>query len=813
MTKKCESHLSKFSLALTLVIVFLSFSLLTSCSYFPPLSQQAGNAEFQLAEVLFKVSLPDEMPAASRLMLEILDDVTGVYFNATRYEMVRNDATHYSLVIPLKASTEVKYRYVRVTNSTDYEQNAGGEQVRFRIARLDGPQVIEDIVAAWSESSSRSPGGRITGQVIDQETNAPIPNLLISVGGSQRITASDGSFIVNQLLPGVHNLVIYSMDGSYETFQQGALIVEGASTPVLVYLERRPTTRVRFEVMLPSDHPEDTPLRFISNLSHLGNAYAELSSGSAGSAANYPTMSKISNNRYYIDLDLPIGLHLRYKYSFGDGFWNTELSNEGNFVTRDLIIREEQTISDRVMSFSVAQIAPVKILVKVPDSTPANEKVYIQLKPFDWTEPLPMISRGSGIWEYTIYSPMQFTDSLEYRFCRNGLCEISVGETTGATTITPLSEAQSITNTVVEWKNLTASTIDSSEYLAFETVNTRPDFLAGVEFAPTYAPGWRAIITAGLNFSQQLGGDYVILSPTWTAGDIDQPSISNFPGQDLLWHELMTMINHVTISGQKTILYPQVNYTHGAVSYYSSDLWTEQFKAAWFEQYQRFLFHHADLAQIMAVEGIVLTEPSAPYLDYAQNSIDTSAIQRELDHEQWNEIITGLRQRFDGKLIGVVIISANNSYIPPWLDQMDLVYVLLSPALDINETSISGIKQYFDSVLDTRVKPLVSENRLPVLIGISYPSSDQAKFGLPTSNNFQLVTPYSGNQTAVDLELQAKIYSAVVQSCVTRDWIKGFFSRGYFPYVELQDASSSIYRKPSSEILWFWYHYLLNKAP
>lgn len=817
MTKKCITNPSNIQVVLASLIVLISLSLLTSCTNFPSLSNQDKSTEFRLAEVLFKVSLPEEMPADSVLMLEILDDVTGVYFNATRYEMAREDFTHYSLRIPLKVSTEVKYRYVRVSDVADYEQSASGEQVRFRIAHLDGPQIIEDIITAWSDSSPDLQMGRITGQVIDQATNAPIPNLLISVGGSQEITSSDGTFIVNQLVPGVHNLVIYSMDGSYATFQQGALIAEDANTPVLVYLERRPTTRVRFEVTLPRDHPKDTPLRFISNLSQLGNAYTDLSSGSAGSAVNYPTMTRVSNNRYFIELDLPVGMHLRYKYSFGDGFWNTELSSDGNFITRDHIIREDETIRDHVVSFSVPRIIPVKISVKVPDYTPTQEKVYIQFKPFDWTEPLPMISRGSGIWEYTLYSPMQFTDSLEYRFCRNGLCEITVGETTGTTAITPLAEAQSITNTVVEWKDLTALTIDSSEYLAFETITTRPDFWAGVEFAPSYIPGWRATITGGLNFSQQLGGDYVILSPTWTAGNSNQPSLSIDQGKDLLWHELMTMINHVTISGQKTILYPKINYTQGAANYYSSDQWSEEFKSSWYEQYQRFLYHHADMAQIMELEGLVIAEPSVPYLEYAQHSIDTSAIQRELSQEQWSTIISGLRHRFDGKLIGVVVIGSNTSYVPAWLDQVDMVYVLFSPALDLNEASVNEIRQFFDSMMDTRVKPLVAESGQPVLIGISYPSSDQAQFGMPTSNTFQLITPGSTNQTTIDLEsdlkLQAKIYSAVIQSCAARDWIHGFFSRGYYPYVELQDASSSIYRKPASEILWFWYHYLLNKAP
>lgn len=810
MTTERVSRLLKDRILITSIILLF---LLSSCSSFPANFSQINNPEFQLAEVLFKVRLPEELTPEAKLMLEVLDDVTGVYFNAARYEMARDDATHYSVRIPQKVATEVKYRYVRVIDSDDYEQTASGQQVRFRIARLDGPQIIEDIIEAWPDRPYNAEVGRISGQAIDQATKAPIPNLLIIVGGSQTTTASDGSFQVTQLTPGVHNLVIYSMDGSYETFQQGALIAEGANTPALVYLDRRPTTRVRFEVVLPRDHPKDLPLRFVSNLSNLGNAYADLSSGSAGAAVNYPSMTKVTENRYYMDLDLPVGMFLRYKYSFGDGFWNTELTNEGHFVTRDLIIQEDQVIQDRVQNFHSPQIAPVKISIKVPDATPAQEKVYIQFKPFDWTEPLPMVARGSGIWEYTLYSPMQFTNALEYRFCRNGLCEISTGETSGVMVITPLTDPQTITNTVVEWDGLTKTTIDSTEYLEFEVSRTRLDFLAGIEFTPAYLPGWRAVVTPGLEFSHELGGDYVILSPTGSVNQADQPEINILPGKDLQWSELMTMINHVTMSGQKTILYPQLNYTQGAVNFFSADDWSDEFKDAWFEQYQRFLAHNADLAQIMDVEGMVLAEPSTPYLEYAQKSIDTNAVQRGFRSDQWSAIISDLRQRFDGKLIGVVTFGNATIYVPSWLDQVDMIYVLFSPAFEFDDGSVNEIRQHFDSILDESVQLIYLETGKPILVGISYPSSIQARFGLPTSNEFQLVAPEDSQKDEPDLELQAKIYSAAIQSSAARDWISGFISRGYFPYVELQDTSSSIYRKPASDILWFWYHYLLNKAP
>lgn len=803
-------HKNRIVTCSSIFIIFIF--LLSSCSNFPLLPTGDNANNFLLAEVLFQVSLPNELTEDSRLMLEIVDDVTGIYFNATRYEMAKVDANHYTLSLPLKVATELKYRYVRVSESAEYEQNGNGQDVRYRILRINGPQIVDDIIAAWPGYANPVAGGKITGQVIDALNNAPIPNLLVSAGGYQALTSSDGSFNLADLVPGVHNLVIYSMDGVYETFQQGASVAEGANTPVQVYLKRRPTTTVSFEVRIPRAQANDMPLRFVSNLSTLGNAYADLSSGSAGSAVNYPKMTKISSTRYQIDLELPIGLHLHYKYSFGDGFWNAEQLKTGGFAIRDLIVQDNQMIKDVVKTFTVPDIGEVNIAVKVPDSTPPQETVYLQLKPFDWMEPLPMVLKGSGVWEFTIFSPLQYTDSMEYRFCRNGMCEIGAGDSASILMLSPLPTTQNLTSVVADWQGSTEIATDSSQYLAFDAMETRPDWIAGVEFSPQYSPGWRATIDAGLRYSKNMGGDFVILTPTWTLKKKAQPTLAAIPGQDLQWQETMTLVNHVTMSGQKAILYPKINYTQGANIFYTSDQWSEEWKAEWFEEYKRFLFNFADLAQILGIEGLIIEEPAVPYLEYAQKSIDREETPRFFTDDQWNELISGVRSRYSGKLIGVMNKPAYNTYAPLWLEQVDIVYVLLSPALEIREGSVEEIRNSFDLVIDD-VGSLIGQYEKPVLIGISYPASDSAIFGLPSSNEHLIVTPLDVLNIEPDLDIQAKIYSAAIQSSAGRDWITGFISRGYFPYLELQDASSSIYRKPTADIVWFWYHYLLNKAP
>jgi hypothetical protein len=228
-----QTRLFSLLIAITLILVQLS-----ACSILDKDTVVDSPNEYPKAEVVFEVTLPEPLPEGTKMVLEVLDDVTGLYFNSSRFEMAAKDDLTYFIRVPFAISSEVKYRYLKTGTSSEYEFNAENQQVRFRILRVDGPQIVQDIISAWIGQPYTGEQGRIRGQVIDKANNAPIPNMLVCAGGLQTVTSSDGTFTLDGLRPGVHNLVIYSMDGAYETFQQGALIADGGITPVLVYIEK-----------------------------------------------------------------------------------------------------------------------------------------------------------------------------------------------------------------------------------------------------------------------------------------------------------------------------------------------------------------------------------------------------------------------------------------------------------------------------------------------------------------------------------------------------------------------------------------------
>ena len=137
-------------LRLTAVIVIsIALMTLSACGDIRQLFSTESDQQGQLAEVLFNAEVVPIIAEDSKVMLEVLDDVTGLYFNSSRFEMTMDEAGNYSVRIPLPVSSEVKYRYVRVATGTAYEFTTRQEQVRFRIARINGPEIIEDIISAW----------------------------------------------------------------------------------------------------------------------------------------------------------------------------------------------------------------------------------------------------------------------------------------------------------------------------------------------------------------------------------------------------------------------------------------------------------------------------------------------------------------------------------------------------------------------------------------------------------------------------------------------------------------------------------------
>ena len=370
------------------------------------------------------MAIPDKLEENSGLYLEILDEVTGIYFNPDRYSMSQNSDTVYIFRIPLTIGAEINYRYIKIKDSVETETNSWNQPVISRKLIVEGPELVQDTIFGWANHLYTGPVGRIRGQIIDQGNNAPLPDMIINSAGLQTTSSSDGTFILENVPVGTHNVVIMSKDGSVIPFQQYASVAENATTPIFVNLTKRDLVKITFVLTVPDDLDPFLPIRMAGNLSALGNPFVLLSAGTANRSDSLPELDKTGKNKYSFSIDLPEGAYLKYKYTQGDGFWNSELDANDDFVIRELIVPgKNTTIYNEIGKFNSNEKGKVDFKVTISQNSPPVESLYLQLNPYDWMEPLPMVQTAPNEWSYSLISPLQLVGNTGFRFCRNGDCE------------------------------------------------------------------------------------------------------------------------------------------------------------------------------------------------------------------------------------------------------------------------------------------------------------------------------------------------------------------------------------------------------
>jgi len=809
----------KLNTILILSILLLS-NVLIGCSQFAAATFTETNTNYQKAEVLLEVSLPSPLAADKKMQLEILDDVTGLPYNPVRIEMIQKDDRNYYVKSTFTVGSILKYRYVKTSQESSVEFSAKGQQVRFRALKVNGPLVVSDIIAAWQDESYQGALGRIRGQFTDNKDNTPLPNLLITAEGVQTITASDGSFILEGLTPGTHNLVVISMDGTYDEFQQNALIAEEATTPVFLSLEKRPLVDVAFEVKLPAGVDPKSTLRLATNFYSLGNLYADVFSGATALAADLPTLQPDSNGIFSLKLSLPVGSHLSYKYTLGDGFWNGELNSDGSFKVREFIVPDKNTtLRNSVASFQPLNSGAIHFEVTVPTETPLEDSVSLQLNPYAWTAPLPMSKGDNNTWSFTLYNPQNYFGQMIYRFCRNNNCDLTKEvvhpESSYIRTITPSAEVQTIQTAVEKWQLLVPSSGATTVTIEAQGTSARPEFLSGFEIDPASSIISRSTETATYRSIAATAANWLILDPTWTATWVNPPLLEPVPGTDLLWPDILGSVQKAKQQNLSVALFPKVNFPNNSLTYWSAAQKDNGWWQSWFDRYHRFMVQNADAANLAGASAIILGDVGlVPAMGNGSLPDGTpSNLPADAD-AQWRQLIQDIRSRFSGAIVGAVNLPTQGAELPAWLDSVDALYLLIHPEISTeSSSSFTTIFGEVDAYFENDLKPLASQANKPVLIGLSVASTTDAYLGCSaTGVDCSQDKSGIGNTENLDLDLQAKMYNAVIMSASGKPWINGFFARGFQDAGNLQDTSDSVRGKPANDVLWYWYHFLSGDA-
>ncbi|MBL8064154.1 MAG: hypothetical protein JNK32_14085 [Anaerolineales bacterium] len=792
----------------------------------------ASATPYPVAQTTFVVTIPEALLPGESLILAVIDEVTGANTNVIQYPMSPRDSLTYTGTLALPYNAVVKYRYIRRSTGQVVEDTTLGTAIRYRMHYAVGPGEVRDIIGDWGDKSLVRPAGTILGQVFNADNGAPIPNILVTAGGVQHITDSFGRFELGGLAIGTQQLVAYSLDGYYLPFQQGAVVAQDSTTIVDLRIKPTRLVNVTFIVSVPQNTMPGVPVRIAGNLLQFGNTFADLQGGMNTVPDRMPLLNLQPDGRYAITLGLPVGTYIQYKYTLGDGFWNAEHKESGEWVLREFIVPgQDFTVQDAVATWQATkESAPILYEVTVPSVTPPSDIIYIQFNTFTWTEPIPMWPLGNNRWVYKLYSPLNFFGTLSYRYCRNAQCgsaddNQTVGTTpTGRQSTTSLLE-QDIQDSVGSWK-----WFENPETLALvgSTITPRAaGFVAGVEYQSTYSPNYSYYAPQAYANTKALGSNLIVLTPSWSFASISPLRFGSIPGSDPLWIDSAIMISQARNLGMNVALFPTPHFspapdsaTSASAAFWKNAPRDAQWWQTFFTRYRAFLVNYADLAAQSGAQSIILggdwITPALP----GGTLPDGSASNVPADAEaQWRSIIQDVRSRFRGQVLWAMPYSKTSFQSPVnFLRDVDAIYLLWSIPIATSQTATkTDYANEAGRLLDNEVAPMASLLGKPIILGVAYPSAAGAASGCISNGaggcvDLPALSRPNADISSVSLNLQtqADIYEAMLIAVNARPWISGFISRGYFMPVALQDKSTSIHSKPAADVLWYWFPRLLG---
>ncbi len=811
-----------------LLLVMLLIPLVSGCSLADIFSGSSGPTPRPIptatplpaAEVVFSVAPPADTTSKSDLALVVVDEVTGLDYNTVTHEMKRQKDGHWEVHLAVPVGSVLHYRYTRQSPSPADEADTMGNPIEYRLAKIDGPTRIDDVIATWSDTAYQGPVGRIIGQLTDQADGSPLAEMIVAVAGVRTFSDGEGNFRIEGLQPGLHQLVVISPTGAYLSVQQGTLIAADSTTPVALQLSAAQRVQVTFEISVPDDTIPGTPLRIAGNVQQMGDIFSPLSGGVNLSVAKMPEALLVTPTDYISVVTLYSGTDLRYKYTLGDGFWNAERDPDGYFLTRQLIVPDYDIIvKDAVATWHGGSKGSVQFNVTVPADTPPGEQISLQLNPYTWFEPIPMWPQDENQWFYVLHGPLDFSGTIGYRYCRNGQCDSADDiETAGSNSmgrpLTPSRDSQQLLDEVTAWWWLSSDSPPTT--IIAPAIKARKDFEVGVELVSNYHPNLQAMSAAMLDSVADLGSNAIVLTPSWVLDENDPaPNIAFDPSRAPFAADLGNTIREATKRGLEVTLRPTLSVEDGSLqNWWLTATRDSAWWDVWYEEYRSFILTYAQLAERNHVTRLVLggveTMPALPGGLIAGGV--PSEVPMDAEH-RWLDLITEIGEIFDGELAFQIELSDELQAIPNFMVACDAVYVYWhAPLATTQDASPAEMQSAASSLLDTVLLANPALSNVPIFLSVEYLSIEGSASACAKApdetcrdnTEFEqgaIVDPDLG----VDLLAQAQALNAVLLEATIRDEIQGFFVRGYNPSVVLQDKSASIYGKPGRDVIWYWY--------
>jgi hypothetical protein len=762
----------------------------------------------------FTVTVPALPEEGTQIALEWVNPLGVHELNPARLILDKVDDQHFQVDVPVKKGTLLQYRYVKTGSKTAVETGADGKPIVSRFYSITSHSRIQDIILGFDSSTINPPTGRIEGKIVVQGSQKPVSGILITIAGVTGESAIDGSFQIKKIPIGTQNLTIFSPDSLFEPIQQQAVIEENNVTPIDVELVPKKLVNVTFILKAPANTPAHADIRLFGSTISLGNSYAGLFGGTNPVQTRAPVLTRQSEHEFILVAPLPVETEIKYVYSLGDTFWNKETTVDGLFPTRTYYVpQQDSIINDQISSWETPKSGAVTFQFSSPKNTNANDVIQIQFNAFGWMDPLQMWPVGNGTYEFTLFSPLNFSDSIKYRFCRSSICGTidpnTSSEYIGSFKAT--TEPQVLTTPNVLWNHFVVTVVPT----VVSTESSDPkssNYLTAIEFSDSFRVSWLPYYPAALDAVKALNANTIILPFTWTFQSANPvwltPVLSHNPTVEDI--KLISIAAHER--GLKIFLQPKIQFSTSA-----DDFWNEFGKTdidwgVWFESVSNFYVQTALLAQQIDAAGIILGDEQISQIIAESESITPLAGKYPSDSmAKWNDIFKNIK---------------NTSHLPIYLALRfdDFIHVGVADIKDIAGLYLLDLGQIPEKAedprqsaeiigkkLDESLMPILTDSDLKVWIGLDFPSvsySETVCITYPT----QCVSPEIFNFPApeqpgmqISLQAQTNLYNSAIPEINRREWIGGLSSRRFLVPGGYQDQSSSIRGKPASDVIWYWY--------
>ncbi len=759
----------------------------------------------------FKLSLTEPIRESERLVLEIIDDVTGMPYNNKIVALKRDDDLTYQAAVKIPAGSIIKYRYSKMSDSLIPEEAPGGEQILYRIAYAKNNTLIQDVLQVWQGELFSGATGVLKGSIVNVGNNQPVSDILVSAGGKRTFTDVNGRYQINGLGTGVHNVVFYAVDGRFRAFQQGAEIAQGKITSANVELEEMPEVEVTFHVIPPND-ALGAPIYLAGNIRQLGNTFVELPGGMSIKPKRMPILKPNTDGSMSITLKLYAETDLRYKFTLGDGYWNAEQKQNGGFRIRQLIIPNQDIIMDHTIeTWRSPGVNPITFKINIPSNTSPLDNKYIQFKVDDWMEPIPLWPLGNDQYLFILFSPLEKSNNLSYRFCRNEDCIQALdGESLNYDRqISALADEQTVNVILDTWQNWYSFKRNETLIESYVPIKSS-SFRKMIEFTPEMDPSWLALVPQNIGSIDQLGANTVIFSPSWFVKP-NSPYIQPEFGKTPFSFELSNLILTSRSQGFQVGLFPQISPLGAIAEWWENPSENQLWQETIFSNYREFIISYANLSNQTNTSFLIIGGKSLlpAIIDRPVMNQEISQPQNLLE-EQWVELIKELRSMYKGELYWATNANLHLDPLPSFIDLFDGIYISVdSPLAFGDQTGFDEIQSGFIELIDREIYEAYRSTGKPITLGFGYPAVEMgasgcALFGESCFND-GLFNANRLSAFTTDFDQQSLIYNAIFPVVASRDWISNVSIRGYEPVVSVHTASSSIGSKPSADVIRYWY--------